>query len=146
MKGVAIMSEYLSCIKSMLLATLPALFLGAVIYLFICLTQGAEGLGTVSGLWYFIFFVAFLFILAVKNNGKQIFARSLRYFAYELWVLPLFVFIYFVVTGGQVSPQDKAMGQTMGMLAAILVSGGVAIVSALVGLVCYMISNNMLKK
>lgn len=139
------MSEYLGCIKSMLLAALPALILGAIVYLFIALTQGADGLSTVSGLWYFISFVAFLFILAVKNNGKQIFARSLRYFAYELWALPLFVFIYFVVSGGQVSPQDKAMGQAMGMLAAILVSGGVAIVAGLLGLICYMISNNLLK-
>lgn len=139
------MSTTTSCIKAVVLSALPSLVLGGVAFIFLALCQGGQQLGSVSGFWYFVFFVFFLFVLATKNDGRQIFARSLRYFSYQLWAFPLFVFIYLVVTGGQLTPQDKAMGQTVGTLAAIFVTGGVALVSGLVGLVCYTIANNLLK-
>ena len=140
------MSTLTSCIKSMLLASAPALLLGAVAYVFIAMCGGAQGLKSTDGIWYFVTFVSFLYLLATQNNGKQIFARSLRYFAYEVWLLPVFLIVYFIVSGSQFTPGDKALGAAIGTIGAIIMTSGAAIVAGLIGLVFYLISKNMLKK
>ena len=140
------MSTLTSCIKTMLLATIPSLLLGAVAYAFIAMCTGAQGLRTVDGIWYFVTFVSFLYLLSTHNDGKQIFGRSLRYFAYEVWLLPVFLIVYFIVSGSQFTPQDRALGAAIGTIGAIIITSGASVIAGLVGLVFYLISKNLLKK
>jgi len=136
------MSTTTDCIKKMLIVSPPSFILGGLAYFFMMLTQGSEGLRSVSGLWYFAFFLGFDYLLAVKHNAKHTFAYSLKYLSYFAWLLPVFMFIYFTVTGSQVS-NDKALGATIGFIGALIFSTGIGMVSGLVGLVFHMIQKNI---
>jgi len=114
-------------------AALPAFLLGSVAFYWLCLFIGPSNVQEADYFWLFVLVVAFDYLLATHNRGKQILARALRYLAYELWLTPLFIAIGMLGNG--------LPGAVMG----IVVITSISVVLALFGLVCYIISNNIFK-
>lgn len=128
--------------KYISLSFIPSLVLGFGFFYLISLLNGIDKIESTSLIWLFLGTGIFIFQFVSKNNGQNIFARFLKYAAYECWISPFCVLIYTITSIFQANNSLGAIGITIGGFLLIPIFIGV---SGLLGLVLYLISKSIFK-
>jgi hypothetical protein len=137
-------------VKQMAIAIIPSFILAFGAYFIIGMSQGMQGINSMSPLVYWVAFVVFVLLLAFLEDGQLIISRSMKYFAYICWLSPVFAVVYTFVSAAGVVKSDDSSLSNAGTAVGVGIGGFIIVFIALVvggllGLVFFLSGNSIYK-